>query len=318
MSVAIRPGVRGVGTSPPPQHPSPSNRRRKKRGDARAATGFLAPSLGGFAIFTAFPIIASIAVAFTTWPLAGTPKFTGLDNFVKLLTRDPAFGKTILNTLIFVVAYVPLNLVLSLAMAAWISPRVHGANIYRVLLFIPVVTPMVANAAVWQIMLIPSGLIDNVWHNVFGVAAPNFLGSTQTAMLSVVLMSLWQGFGYNLLIFSSSLQAVPESLLDAASIDGAGPWRRFLSIKIPMMSPSIFFAATMTLITSFQVFAQPFVLTNGGPSSSTTTMVMYLYRTGFQYFNLGYASAVGVVLFVMIMIITGLVFMAQKRWVHYD
>lgn len=316
MSVAIRPGTTEAGRQA--ESPPGPKRRRRRRGDGLAAAGFLAPSLGGFAIFTAFPIVASILVAFTIWPLAGTPTFTGFDNFTKLLTKDPAFLKTVLNTLIFVVAYVPLNLAFSLAIAAWITPRVKGGNIYRVLLFIPVVTPMVANAAVWQIMLIPNGLVDNVWQSLFGVSAPNFLGSTQTAMLSVVLMSLWQGFGYNLLIFSSALQAVPESLLDSASIDGAGPIRRYFSIKLPLMSPSIFFGATMTLITSFQVFAQPFILTNGGPSSSTTTMVMYLYRQGFQYFNLGYASAVGVLLFLMILIITGVVFLAQKRWVHYD
>lgn len=317
MSVAIRPGT-SEASALDPAPPGPARRRRRRRGDGPAAAAFLAPSLGGFAVFTAFPIVASILVAFTVWPLAGTPTFTGLDNFRRLLTQDPAFLKTVLNTLIFVVAYVPLNLALSLAIAAWITPRVKGANVYRVLLFIPVVTPMVANAAVWQIMLIPNGLIDNIWQSLFGVSAPNFLGSTQTAMLSVVIMSLWQGFGYNLLIFSSALQAVPESLLDSAAIDGAGPIRRYFSIKLPLMSPSIFFGATMTLITSFQVFAQPFILTNGGPSSSTTTMVMYLYRQGFQYFNLGYASAVGVLLFIMILIITGLVFLAQKRWVHYD
>jgi len=237
---------------------------------------------------------------------------------VKLFTKDPAFLTTIGNTLVFVVAYVPLNLAFSLAIAAWISPRIRGANAYRVLLFIPVVTPMVANAVVWQMLLIPTGLIDNLSLTLFGVHAPNFLGSTSTAMICVVVMSLWQGFGYNLLIFSSALQAVPESLLDSAAIDGAGTWRRFFSIKVPMISPSIFFAATMTLITSFQVFAQPFVLTNGGPNSSTTTMVMYLYRSGFQFLNLGYASAVGVVLFLMILAITGLVFLAQKKWVHYD
>lgn len=316
MSLAIsRKRAEAANGSPPGSAATP---RRRRRGDGLAAAGFLGPSLGGFAIFTAFPIIASIAVAFTVWPLAGTPTFTGIDNFVQLLTNDPAFLKTIVNTLVFVVAYVPVNLAFSMAIAAWISPRIRGANVYRVLLFVPVVTPMVANAAVWQIMLIPNGLIDGVWRSLFGVAAPNFLGDTSTAMISVVVMSLWQGFGYNLLIFSSSLQAVPETLMDSASIDGAGPIRRFFSIKIPLMSPSIFFAATMTLITSFQVFAQPFVLTNGGPDSSTTTMVMYLYRTGFQYFNLGLASAVGVILFVMILAVTGLMFLAQKKWVHYE
>jgi multiple sugar transport system permease protein len=250
--------------------------------------------------------------------VAGTPTWAGLDNFWKLLTEDPAFFKTVINTLIYVVAYVPLNLVLSLAIAAWITSRFRGATVYRVLLFIPVVTPMVANAAVWQMLLIPGGLVDSVWRSLFGTSAPNFLGSTQTAMVCVVLMSLWQGFGYNLLIFTSALQAVPVNLLEAAAIDGAGPRRRYFSITLPLMSPSIFFAATMTLITSFQVFAQPFILTNGGPNSSTTTMVMYLYRQGFQFFNLGYASAVGVLLFLIILIITGVVFLAQKRWVHYD
>lgn len=317
MTLATSPAPGRAVPGPPPP-PDTTSKRRRRRGDGPAAAAFLAPSLGGFAVFTALPILASVAVAFTVWPLAGSPTFTGLDNFVQLLTRDPAFLRTIGNTLLFVVVYVPVNLALSMAIAAWISPRIRGGNVYRVLLFIPVVTPMVANAAVWQIMLIPSGLIDNIWQTVFGVSAPNFLGSTSTAMLCVVLMSLWQGFGYNLLIFSSSLQAVPESLMDSASIDGAGAIRRFFSIKMPLMSPSIFFAATMTLITSFQVFAQPFVLTNGGPDSSTTTMVMYLYRTGFQYFNLGLASAVGVILFVMILAITGLMFLAQKKLVHYE
>jgi multiple sugar transport system permease protein len=298
--------------------PTAPARRSRRRGDGLAAAAFLSPTLGGFALFTALPILASIVVAFTVWPVAGTPTWAGLDNFWKLLTEDPAFFKTVINTLIYVVAYVPLNLVLSLAIAAWITSRFRGATVYRVLLFIPVVTPMVANAAVWQMLLIPGGLVDSVWRSLFGTSAPNFLGSTQTAMVCVVLMSLWQGFGYNLLIFTSALQAVPVNLLEAAAIDGAGPRRRYFSITLPLMSPSIFFAATMTLITSFQVFAQPFILTNGGPNSSTTTMVMYLYRQGFQFFNLGYASAVGVLLFLIILIITGVVFLAQKRWVHYD
>lgn len=303
------PAPSGGGALPP---------KRRRRSDARVAAGFLAPTLGGFAVFTLFPIVASILVAFMVWPLAGSPTFAGLDNFVALLTDDPAFLGAVVNTLVFVVAYVPVNLVLSLALAAWISPRIRGATGYRVLLFIPVVTPMVANAAVWQMMLIPNGAIDGLWLSVFGVNAPNFLGSTETAMLSVVVMSLWQGLGYNLLIFTSALEAVPPSLMDSAAIDGAGTIRQFFSIKIPIISPSIFFATTMTLITSFQVFAQPFVLTNGGPNNSTATMVMYLYRTGFQFFDLGYASAVGVLLLIMILAVTGIVFLAQKKWVHYD
>lgn len=290
---------------------------RRTRGDARAASLFLAPTLGGFSLFTLLPIVGSMLVALTVWPLAGTPTFVGLGNFIKLF-QDQAFLTSVIITLIFVVAYVPLNLVVSLAIAAWISPRIKGGNIYRLLFFIPVVTPMVANAAVWQILLIPGGALDSLSLTLFGTHAPNFLGQPASALAAVVAMSLWQGFGYNLIIFTSALRGVSENVLDASMIDGAGGARRFFSIKLPMISPSIFFASTMTLITSFQVFAQPYVLTSGGPDSATTTMVMYLYRQGFQYFNLGYASAIGIVLFLVILAISGVVFLLQKRWVHYD
>lgn len=289
-----------------------------EHGDGRVAAGFLAPSLGGFAIFTLVPIVASFVVAFTVWPISGSPTFAGLSNFVKLLTDDPNFFQALKNTLIFVFAYVPLNLVLSLALATWISPRIRGQNGYRVLLFIPVVTPMVANAAVWQLMLLPSGVVDGIWQSVFGVHAPNFLGSPTYAMAAVVLMSLWQGFGYNLMVFVSALEAVPENMLEAASLDGASTAQQFFRIKIPLISPAIFFGTTMTIITSFQVFVQPFVLTAGGPGNSTTSLVMYLYRSGFLFHNLGYASAIGVFLFLIILLVTGIVFAVQKKLVHYE
>jgi multiple sugar transport system permease protein len=137
-------------------------------------------------------------------------------------------------------------------------------------------------------------------------------------MPAVVFMSVWQGFGYNLLVFSAALDAVPPTLTEAAEIDGASAGKRFFSITLPMLSPSIFFATVLTLISSFQVFTQAYVLTGGGPGSATTTMVMYLYQSGFQFFRLGFASAVAWVLFVFIMAITGIQFLAQKKWVHYD
>ncbi len=306
------------------QKPRSTQRTRRgtaapvRRGDAKTAVGFLSPTLGGFTIFTLLPIVASLALAFTVWPLIGSPSFAGLDNFRQLLTEDPLFWTSLRNTIMFVVAYVPLNLALSLGLAAWISPRMRGRNIYRVLFFVPVVTPMVANAAVWKLMLIPSGAVDSLWKSLFGVSAPNFLGSSSFAMASVVVMSLWQGFGYNLLVFSSALDGVPESVLEAASIDGANGLSQFFRIRLPMISPAIFFATTMTLITSFQVFAQPFILTNGGPGNSTSTLVMSLYREGFQFQELGYASAIGVILFVLILAVSGIVFAAQKRLVHYE
>jgi multiple sugar transport system permease protein len=295
-------------------------RRRKpfRNRDSFAAIFFLAPSLGGFALFVLIPIVGSILIAFTVWPLAGVAHWTGFDNFVTLFTKDQIFVQAVYNTLFFVLTYVPINIVLSLSLAAWISPRVKGRNVYRFLLFVPVVTPMIANAAIWRIMLVPDGLIDSVSKTVTGVGAPNYLGLTSTAMITIVIMSLWQGFGYNLMVFAAALEAVPENLTEAAALDGAGSIRQFFSIKLPMISPAVFFGTTMTIITSFQVFAQAYILTGGGPSFSTQTLVMTLYQDGFQYHNLGYASAIGVLLFGGILLVSGLVFASQKKLVHYE
>jgi multiple sugar transport system permease protein len=161
-------------------------------------------------------------------------------------------------------------------------------------------------------------VIDQTVQTLFGVPAPNFLGDTRWAMAAVILMSVWQGFGYNMLVFSAGLDAIPQSIQEAAAIDGAGPLRRFWSITLPMLSPSMFFAMIMTLITSFQVFVQPYVLTRGGPGVTTETMVLNLYRQGFEQFDLGTASTIGWFLFMIIMLVTALQFLGQKRWVHYD
>jgi multiple sugar transport system permease protein len=273
--------------------------------------------VGGLLLFTLVPMVGSLVISFFAWPVLGERAFTGLDNFTQLFVEDPIFRRVMLNTVVFVAAYVPLNLALSMGLAVWISPRIKGRGIYRLLFFIPTVTPMVANALVWRLLLQPGGVFDNAAQAV-GLQAPNFLGDTRWAMASLILMSVWQGFGYNMLVFSAGLDAIPETVLEAAAIDGAGPWRRFWNVTLPMMSPSIFFAMVMTLITSFQVFVQPYILTNGGPGVTTTTMVLYLYRTGFQFFNLGLASAVAWMLFVIIMLVTALQFIGQRRWVNYD
>ncbi|WP_212612667.1 carbohydrate ABC transporter permease [Pseudonocardia hierapolitana] len=287
------------------------------RGDGRAALGFLAPSTSGFLLFTLIPLVGSLAISFFAWPVLGRRRFVGLENFVELLS-DPIFHRVMLNTLVFVVVYVPLNIVVSLGLALWISPRIRGRGLYRLLFFIPTVTPMIANALVWRLLYQPGGAIDQAFQAVLGTPAPNFLGDNRWAMAAVILMSVWQGFGYNMLVFSAGLDAIPQSLHEAASIDGAGPLRRFWSVTLPMLSPSMFFAMIMTLITSFQVFVQPYALTAGGPGVATETMVLHLYREGFVQFDLGTASTIGWFLFMIIMLVTALQFLGQKRWVHYD
>ncbi|MEV7132678.1 sugar ABC transporter permease [Arthrobacter sp. NPDC093128] len=278
---------------------------------------FAAPHGVGLAIFTLLPIIVSLVISLFNWPLLGTPAFLGLGNYERLFS-DPIFGQVVWNTVLFVVLYVPLNLVVSLGLAAWLTPRVKGRHIFRVIFFIPAITPVVANVVVWRMLYQPGGLIDGVAQSTIGIPAPNFLGDEKWAMIAIVVMSVWQGFGYNMLVFSAALDAVPENLTEAAAIDGANAWTIFWRIKLKLISPSIFFATMMTLITSFQVFAQPFILTKGGPGSATSTIVLYIYNQGFQFHQLGLASAAAWVLFVIILGVTAVQFLGQKKWVHYD
>lgn len=312
--------VTNTTTVAPPGAPSGaarSERRPALRRDGRYAGVFLAPSLAGLALFTLFPTVMALAISLFDWPVFGERTFLGIENYTHLL-NDPVFRRVVLNTTLFVVLYVPLNVVVSLGLAVWLGPKIRGRQAFRVLFFIPVMTPMVANVMVWRLMFQPGGLLDGAMQSLFGVNAPNFLGSSSWAMPSIVAMSIWQGFGYNFLVFSAALDQVPQSQLESAQIDGAGVLQRFRYVTWPMITPAIFFATTMTLITSFQVFAQPFILTQGGPGVSTQTLVMYVYNQGWQFLSMGLASAAGWVLFVIIMGITAIQFFGQKRWVHYD
>ncbi|MFI0773666.1 carbohydrate ABC transporter permease [Streptomyces sp. NPDC021212] len=278
---------------------------------------FATPHSFGLALFTVVPIVASLVVSFMNWPMLGEHSWVGLGNFRQLFD-DPVFWTVTRNTVEYVVLYVPLNLVVSLGLAAWLTPRIRHRHVFRVLFFIPTITPLVANVVVWRMLYQPGGFIDATLRSTVGVNAPNFLADTTWAMFAVVAMSVWAGFGYNMLIFSAALDAVPENLLEAAQIDGASVWQVFWRIKFPAISPSIFFATMMTLITSFQVFTQPFLLTKGGPGTATETLVQYIYNTGFQTQQLGLASAGAWVLFVIILGITAVQFLGQKRWVHYE
>jgi multiple sugar transport system permease protein len=301
---------------PPPPAPT-TVRRRRRRGDGRSAAFFAAPSLIGLTLFTIFPIVMSLVIAFFKWPAVGSRDFVGLGNFATLF-HDAVFRRTLFNTLLFVVLYLPINLVVSVGLAVWISPRIRGRRLLRVVFFLPVVAPMVANAIVWRLIYQPQGLIDGTLQSVTGAHAPNFLGDRSWAMLAVVAMSVWQGFGYNMLVFSAALDAIPEHILDAAALDGAGPWRLFFRVTLPMISPSMFFATTLTLITSFQVFTQPFLLTGGGPGVETETLMMFVYNQGFSIYQFGVASAAAWILFVLILGVTAVQFAGQRRWVNYD
>jgi multiple sugar transport system permease protein len=306
------------GAQAPAAATRPRGRRLVSR-EALSAYAFLVPNGLGFLAFTLIPIVASLVLSLFNWPLQSAPTFVGLSNYVALVTKDPVFKQVFLNTLFYVVGYVPLNLMLSLGIAMWLSSRIRGKNLFRAVFFLPVVTPMVANALIWTLLYAPgNGVFDWFLGSVVHLPAPNWLGSQTLAMPAMIVMSVWQGCGYNMLILSAGLQVIPRELYEAAAMDGASKPRRFWSVTLPLLTPFLFFALVMTLITSFQVFTQPYILTSGGPGVSTTTLVLYLYNNGFQFYNMGYASALAWILFVIIMVITAMQFVAQKRWVHYD
>lgn len=283
-----------------------------------AVLGFLGPNLVGFLVFTIFPIGASLIISFYEWPLLGAAIAVGLKNFVRMFTQDPVFWQISFNTIYFVSGYIVLNLIVSLGLAVWLTSGIRFAGLLRFVFFLPVVAPMVANSVVWRLLFVPeTGLLAALFATV-GLQAPNWLGSPNWAMPSVILMSVWAGFGYNMIIFIAGIQAIPASIYEAAEIDGVNAWSRFRHITFPMISPSIFFATVMTLISALKVFEQPFILTGGGPGSSTTTIVFYLYQQGFQNYDLGYASSIAWMLFLVIMFVTAIQFWGQKKWVHYE
>lgn len=278
---------------------------------------FLLPNAVGFLVFTAIPVGAAFLLAFYAWdPLLGAD-FAGLENFRRLAT-DEVFHDALFNTVYFTIATVPLSTVLGLVAALLVNQIVRGAVIFRTALLLPFVVLTVATAAVWRWLYRPDvGLINNALAT-FGVDGPAWLTSSVWAMPALIMMSAWKLFGYNMVLFIAGLQMVPQTLYDAAEIDGAGAWKRFWHITLPMISSTTFFVVIISIINSFQVFDQALAMTGGGPGTATTTLVLYIYEVGFQSFELGYASAIALVLFAAIFVFTVFQFRFQRRWVHYE
>lgn len=292
-------------------------KKKKGKSDLGIAIIFLAPSLIGFMIFTLVPMVFSMVMSLYDWPLTGEHTFVGLDNFITLFTQDVLFWKVMKNTLVYVAAYVALNVVIAMAMAVWITSLKKANEFFRSAFFLPMMIGIVSSTMIFKWILSENGLVNTIIR-LFGGDALNWFGSTATAMIAVVIVSVWQGFGYNMVIFISGLLGVPDSVKEAAKIDGANAVQTFFRVILPCMSPSVFFAVVMTVISSFQVFDQTYVSTMGGPNNATNTLVLYLYNHAFKYQRLGYASAIAWILFFCILIVTALLMKQQKRFVNYE
>lgn len=279
---------------------------------------FLLPNTIGFLSFTLIPVVISLSISFFDWELIGDPVFVGLKNYYNLLFADVIFGKVILNTLYYVVAYVSLNVVIAMSLALWLSKDRRFILFFRSVFFLPQVMPIVAIALIWKMLYLPKYGLINQFLSLFGSPDINWLFDPNYAMLAIIITSGWLGFGYNMVIFIAGIKGIPSSMFEAAWIDGANKWNCFWRITLPLLSPSVFYAVVMTIISSFQVFDQTMIMTGGSPANSTNTIVLYLYQNGFQFFKMGYASAIAWVLFAFIFIVTLIQMKLQKEWVNYE
>ncbi|WP_315582882.1 sugar ABC transporter permease [Actinomyces viscosus] len=280
---------------------------------------YLAPGMTGFIIFIAIPLIASLIISLFSWSLLGTSEFIGVENYRRMFSgEDPAFYTILRNTVVFALLYTAANLIISTGISYWLQHLPSRfSRILRIIFFIPVVTPMAGNALIWRLLLNDDGVVNSALNSI-GVPSLPWLNNPNLAMTSLVIMSLWQGLGYNIVVLTAGLNGINPSVLEASELDGATGVRRFFQVVFPILSPTFFFCTVMTVIGAFKVFAQPFFLTKGGPGESTNTIVLALYRNGFSFDKLGYASALAWVLFVIVMLLTALQFSQQKRWVNYD
>lgn len=285
---------------------------------------FLLPSILGVLAFTAFPVLFAIAISFTAWNLSSPPRFIGLSNFVNLFTQDVLFSQIALNMAVYVAAIVPSQTILGLLLALGLNRKLKIMSFFRGVYYVPVVTTIVAAALIFQFMFDRDYGVINAPMWWLGdalqikVNPPNWLGSSQWSKLAVVILTLWKNVGFTTILFLAALQSVPKDLQDAAMIDGANRRQRLTSITLPLISPTTFFVVVILTIGAFQLFDEPFVMTRGGPAGSSTSAVMYIYQTAFSFSNMGKASAIALVLFVVIFAFTLIQQRLQRRWVYYE
>lgn len=286
--------------------------------EARWGLFFICPWILGFLLFQFGPMLASVYFSFTDYNVLRPARWIGLDNYQYMVTTDPRFWKAIQVTVYYVVLRVPPTIVGALICAIILNQSIRGRVVYRTLFFIPSITPGVAAILVWTWVLNPHYGLLNYMLDQVGIEGPSWLGDPDWAVPSLVMLGVWGSIGgTSAIIFLSALQDIPESLVDAARVDGATWLREQLHITIPLLTPAIFFVLVLTIIGTFQAFTAAFVSTNGGPAYATYFLVLHLYERAFQSFQMGYASALAWVLVAFLLVFTYLQIQGSNRWVHY-
>jgi multiple sugar transport system permease protein len=278
---------------------------------------FILPWLVGFVILRFGPMVASLGLSFTNFEIIAPPEFVGVANFVKMFTDDPSFWDALRVTVVYALFSVPAGITLSLIVALLLNQKVPGLPIWRTIYYLPSVVAGVAVAMLWSwIFHSEFGLINLALRSV-GIAGPAWLGDPDWALWALILMSFW-GIGGGMIVNLAGLQGIPAELYEAAEIDGANRWHRFWRITLPLLSPILFYNLVIGAIDTFQYFTNAFVMTGGGPGRSTLFYNLYLYRNAFHFYKMGYASALAWVMFVIILVVTLLIFKSSPYWVYYE
>ena len=282
---------------------------------------FILPSLFGFLLFMAIPMFAALGISLTNFSGGANFRFIGFTNYIDAF-RSADFIKYLFNTFKFTFWTVLLQLSLGLAFALLLNEKMFGRNFYRGTMFLPNVLSSVAVGLVFSLIFDPKQGPINQYLVSLGLPAPLWLAGEKTALLTIIMVTVWQNFGYYMVLFLGGLQTISTSLYEAAAMDGAGPFRRFMSVTLPGLSPILFFSITIAIIRAFQVFDQVFVMTGGqrggGPAGATTVLVFDIYKSGFSQFRFGYAAAESVILLIIVLAVTLVQQQGQKRWVTYD
>jgi len=289
---------------------------KTRRDEALTGYVFILPWMLGFLIFALGPVLASFVLIFMKWEVLTPPQFAGLDN-LRYLLSDPLLIKSLVNTAIYTIFAVPMQLVMALFAALLLNVEVRGTNIYRTLLYLPSQMPAAASSILWFFIFSPTYGLANQLLGDFGIAPQRWLFDTQLVKPAMILMATWS-FGNAMIIFLAGLKGVPEELYEAAKIDGAGNLALLRYVTLPMISPTIMFNLIIGLIGAFQVFTSVYILTAGGPGNASLMLNLYIYRNAFQNFKMGYASALAWVLFTIVMILTVIQLRISKRWVYYE
>ncbi|MCQ6557395.1 sugar ABC transporter permease [Paenibacillus mendelii] len=307
-----------VGTAPALHQEEPKrNYLNTKKTDALWGAFFILPQMVGLIIFSLIPLIMAFAISMMNWDGFGEKTFAGFDNFVSQF-KDEEFRTAIVNTLYYTVLTVPTGILLAMLVAVGLN-KVKGKVIYRLIYFMPTITMSVAVAVVFMWLFNADfGLINLYLKEWFGIQGPKWLTDTRIVMPSIALLSIWMGLGTNMVLFLAGLQGISSSYYEAAQIDGATKWQQMRHITVPLLSPTTFFVTIMSIIGSFQVFDQSFVMTSGGPAKASYTIVFHIYETAFVDFTFGKSTASAVILFIMILTVTLFQMKMSKRWVHYE